>query len=256
MKLFINGRAALNFDNLPYSEALIRGDGAFETILVVDKNPIAIDRHLNRLAESLEGLRVDFVNFNEIRGGISQICSSNIGQSKMRLVVLSNSDWFVSLEKLEDFSEPINLTKFEPTIYSQSPLTGIKSTSYGLSLLARRQIRSLGFTDCLFINERGHVVESSFSNLLIQNGSKWSTPALSTGCLPGIVRGLLIEWFDVEEVEIPYENLLNSEALYLTSSLRLIQRVDRLDNIDFNVNSIGRGLVTEFGERLMSNINP
>ena len=58
MKLFINGRAALNIDNLPYSDALIRGDGAFETILVVDKNPIAVDRHLNRLAESLDGLRI------------------------------------------------------------------------------------------------------------------------------------------------------------------------------------------------------
>jgi branched-subunit amino acid aminotransferase/4-amino-4-deoxychorismate lyase len=256
MKLFLNGQASPNINLLPYSDALIRGDGLFETILTSGQNAIAIDRHILRMAKSAAQVKISMPNQIGIKNAISKILLDQTGLGKMRLVVLSDGNWFISLEQLASGSDQLKLTKLAWPINSKSILSGTKSSSYGESLFAIRWARSLGFDDGVFVNESGFVVESAFSNLLILNDSKWSTPALSTGCLPGIMRELLIDWFNVAEVEMTYQQLLDSQAIYLTSSLRLIQRVSRLDHKVFEQNHLGHQLITQFSDRLFSNINP
>ena len=256
MKLYINGEESSTPNYLPYSEALIRGDGLFETILTNNENSIALDRHILRIEKSAAFLKFKLPAQQDIKIVISKILKDQSGFGKLRLVALSDGNWFVSLEKLEAGADQIQLTKFAWPTNSKSALSGVKSISYGQSLFAIRQAKSNGFDDCVFVNESGVVAESGFSNLLILNDLKWSTPALSTGCLPGITRELLIEWFDIAEVEITYEQLISSQALYVTSSLRLIQRVGRLDHRVFDQNQVGTQLINQFKERLLSTINP
>ena len=45
-----------------------------------------------------------------------------------------------------------------------------------------------GFDEVILLNERGEVAECTSANLFIANGSRVSTPPLSSGCLPGITR--------------------------------------------------------------------
>ena len=184
MKLYLNGQVASNTKLLPYSDALIRGDGLFETILTSDQNAIVIDRHLLRMKKSAAQLRITMPNQVDIRNGVSKILLGQKGLGKLRLLVLSDGNWLISLEQLAAGLEQVRLTKIAWPINSKSILTGNKSSSYGQSLFAIRWAQSLGFDDGVFINESGFVVESAFCNLLILNDSKWSTPALSTGCFP------------------------------------------------------------------------
>jgi len=256
LKLLLNGIIQSDVANLPYSQALIRGDGLFETILAIDDKPIALDRHLARLEKSAAKLLITLPANIDVKVGISNLLHGQIGQSKVRLVVLSDGNWFISSEELSKPAETVSLTKFSERVDSKSGLVGVKSISYGLSLLAVRKASLMGFDDSLFVNERGFVVETGFSNLLILNGSTWQTPALSTGCLPGITRELLLKWFDVEEIEITYEQLLEAKALFVTSSLRLIQPVKRVDDKLFNENTLGNDLINQFKVKLFSNINP
>jgi branched-subunit amino acid aminotransferase/4-amino-4-deoxychorismate lyase len=241
LKLLVNGIIQSDIANLPYSDALIRGDGLFETILAIDDKPIALDRHLARLEKSAIKLLITLPAEIDIRVGISNLLQGQIGQSKVRLVVLSDGNWFISSEELSKPVQAISLTKFSERVDSKNGLVGVKSISYGLSLLAVRKAAQLGFDD---------------SNLLILNGSTWQTPALSTGCLPGITRELLLKWFDIEEIEITFEQLLEAKALFVTSSLRLIQPVKRVDDKLFNENLLGNDLINQFKAKLFSNINP
>ena len=256
MKLLVNGIIQSDIANLPYSDALIRGDGLFETILAIDDKPIALDRHLARLEKSAIKLLITLPAEIDIRVGISNLLQGQIGQSKVRLVVLSDGNWFISSEELSKPVQAISLTKFSERVDSKNGLVGVKSISYGLSLLAVRKAAQLGFDDSLFVNEKGFVVETGFSNLLILNSSTWQTPALSTGCLPGITRELLLKWFDIEEIEITFEQLLEAKALFVTSSLRLIQPVKRVEDKLFNENLLGIDLINQFKAKLFSNINP
>ena len=256
MKLLVNGQIRSEVDQLPYSEALIRGDGLFESILTLDDKAVALDRHLSRLEKSASKLQIALPAIIDIKVGITKLLQDEIGQAKLRLVVLSDGNWFVSLEPLSPPLVSISLTKFETPIFTKDALVGNKSTSYGLSMLAVRRAQALGFDDSIFVNEEGYVVETGFSNLLILKDSKWLTPAAKTGCLPGVVRELLIKWFSVSECEITYNQLLEADALYVTSSLRLIQSVKRVDEKLFNENLLGNELINQFKVKLFSNINP
>ena len=146
--------------------------------------------------------------------------------------------------------------KVETRKISTGSLSGSKSISYGESLLVVRKAKAAGFDDGVFINEKGFVVETALSNLLIHNQDGWQTPALTTGCLPGISRELLIKWFDVKEIEFDFERLLSAQAVYVTSSIKLIQRVNKIDDRLFEESLVGKELVGNFKSKLLSNINP
>ncbi|CAB4676953.1 unannotated protein [freshwater metagenome] len=82
------------------------------------------------------------------------------------------------------------------------------------------------------------------------------TPPLSTGCLPGITRELLITWFGVKEMRFSYNELLQAKAVYLSSSIRLLQRVSKIDQKLIPAHEDGSALIEAFETKLLANINP
>ncbi len=256
MKLLVNGQLQEGASKLPYSNALLRGDGLFETILTIDNKAVAWNRHYARLEKSAKQLLITLPARIDIEVGIEKILTNVTGQSRLRLTVLSDGDWFISLEPVSEESESISLMKVEALKISTGSLSGSKSISYGESLLVVRKAKVAGFDDGVFINEKGFVVETALSNLLIHNQDGWQTPALTTGCLPGISRELLIKWFDVKEIEFDFERLLSAQAVYVTSSIKLIQRVNKIDDRLFEECLVGKELVGNFKSKLLSNINP
>jgi branched-chain amino acid aminotransferase len=59
------------------------------------------------------------------------------------------------------------------------------------------------------------------------------TPPLSSGCLAGITRELVVEWsreagLDVREEPLPLEALLTCDEVFITSSTKDVLAVDRL----------------------------
>ena len=49
------------------------GDGVFEAIKVVDDQPFALTRHLERLARSARGLGLAEVDLDEVRQGVAAV---------------------------------------------------------------------------------------------------------------------------------------------------------------------------------------
>jgi branched-subunit amino acid aminotransferase/4-amino-4-deoxychorismate lyase len=86
-----------------------------------------------------------------------------------------------------------------------------------------------------------------------ESGGKMWTPALSAGCLPGIVREILIEKFDLAEMEGVRATLLAADAIYLLSSTRLIQQVSKFDDKEFNFSAAGQVLLGEFQAAIAEN---
>lgn len=65
--------------------------------------------------------------------------------------------------------------------------------------------------------------------------SSWSstakllTPPLASGCLAGITRELVVDWAGAQEADLPMKALAEAEEIFLTSSLRDVQAVHRVD---------------------------
>jgi hypothetical protein len=60
----------------------------------------------------------------------------------------------------------------------------------------------------------------------------------------------------VKEIEFDFERLLSAQAVYVTSSIKLIQRVNKIDDRLFEESLVGKELVGNFRSKLLSNINP
>ena len=119
-------------------------------------------------------------------------------------------------------------------------LTGVKTTSYG------ENVRGLAYAsahDCgetIFLNTAGNVCEGTGTNVFCVFGDEVVTPPLSAGPLAGITRELLLEWWPVVERDLTLAEALTADEVFLTSSLRDVQLVERWDGHAFT----GLGVTT------------
>ena len=93
--------------------------------------------------------------------------------------------------------------------------------------VAQRQ----GASEAVFANTVGHLCEGSGSNIFVVLGGRLVTPPLSSGCLAGITRGLILERLecDIDERDVPFLELHGVEEAFLTSALRDVQPIGRVD---------------------------
>jgi para-aminobenzoate synthetase/4-amino-4-deoxychorismate lyase len=87
---------------------------------------------------------------------------------------------------------------------------------------AWRAAEHVGAFDTLFFNERGELAEGGRSSVFVRIGTRWYTPPLSAGVLPGVMRGVLLDdpaW-DAIECPISREALLRADEIVVCNALR------------------------------------
>jgi branched-subunit amino acid aminotransferase/4-amino-4-deoxychorismate lyase len=253
MKLLVNGKLIEEPLSLPFSLSFIRGDGLFETILGLDEKIIAWHRHYERLAKSAEKLLITIPPRIDIEVGINQLLSGVVGKSRIRVAVLADGNWLIASEQVTEDKLP-SLIKMNQVLNSNSPMSGIKSISYGQSMMAVRLAQSRGYTDGVYLNENQHVVETGSANIVILKDQQFITPSLESGCLPGITRQILIKNFDISERLFTWEQMLDSDAIFLCSSIRLLAPVGKVEDKLFESNPQGEKLISELNQLIRSKI--
>lgn len=109
----------------------------------------------------------------------------------------------------------------------------------------------------MFANTAGQLCEGTGSNVFVVIGGRLLTPALASGCLAGITRRLVVDWCGAEETDLPLDALQQAEEIFLTSTLRDVQAVTRVDDRELP----GPGPVTAkamavFAERSGDDLDP
>ena len=82
------------------------------------------------------------------------------------------------------------------------------------------------------------------------------TPNLDSGALPGITRELVLEWGLAQEAELNFDDLAKAEGALLSSSLRHLQPINRINARSFKVNKRIEEIMSSFSEQLSVNLNP
>lgn len=243
MRTWVNG-ALLDRDDAmvnAFDHGLTVGDGAFETVKVVDGVPFALRRHLERLARSADGLGLPVPDPADVRAACEAVCAqAPLGLHRLRLTYTGG----ISPLGSERGDAPPTLVVAiaatapppESTTVAVSPwprnergaLAGLKTTSYAENVVALAHARRFGATEALFEDTRGHLSEGTGSNVFAVVDGQLLTPALSTGCLDGITRQLVLEWSGAEEVELPLDVLDRAEEIFITSSIRDVQAVEAI----------------------------
>lgn len=233
------------------------GDGVFETLkAVLDPEfgvaPFAMDRHVDRLAQSAAGMGLKAPDRDEVRTAVLAVCAANpelADGARIRVTLSSGSGPLGSDRNPGAATLAVTCAPAAPwpdasTVAlspwprnERSALVGLKTTSYAENVLALARAKSLGAGEAVLGNLAGRLCEGTGSNVFVVRDALVSTPALATGCLAGITRALVLEWcadagISAVEGDEPLADLASADEVFLTSSTRDVHPVERILDID------------------------
>jgi branched-subunit amino acid aminotransferase/4-amino-4-deoxychorismate lyase len=100
---------------------------------------------------------------------------------------------------------------------ADSLISRCKTFAYGQAVLARREANQRGCKDALLLNTRGQLCSGTVANLMVRRNGNWLTPPLSSGCLPGVMRGRALTLGLVQEAELESDLRPDDEAALINS---------------------------------------
>jgi branched-chain amino acid aminotransferase len=244
-------------------------DGVFETLLVNEGKVFAIDRHLARLAKSASGLGIALPDISAINNGISQVLTGNpsIDFGRLRITITSgagplgsdrtsnSATLVISLAEQAAWPASTKILLVPWTRNENSPLAGLKTTSYAENVYALDAAKRHGFSEAVLCDTSGRLCEGTGSNVFLVKDDQIFTPSDASGLLRGITRDLVIEWasdsgFTVVERDVNPMELWDADEVFITSSTRDVHPVSELARLDDSGSVVDRrtlvpGLVTE-----------
>lgn len=232
------------------------GEGIFETIKTRDCLPFALGRHIVRATRSAQRLDISIPSENDIRRAIStellkSAITTEIG--RLRVSFSTSGEIDVLHENYARWTLPARLIVLDRPIDENSTSAGIKVLPYTENIACLNLAQSAGADDGIRLNMKGQVCESAVANLLLRIDGRWCTPDLASGCLPGIMRALMIQWFQVHERVIDLEDLTQADAIFLLSSLKDVQPVSSLNGRPLEIDS---GVMMQVADRMAQDIDP
>ena len=226
----------------PLDHALLTGDGVFETLRVHRGAPFAVRRHLDRLTRSAAGLRLPAPDLVVLRSALDEVIRANgLEEGRLRVTVTGGPGSLGSDRSgapptvivvgalLPDWPPTTDVVVVPWPRNERGALSGLKTVSYGENVVALAHARERGAGEALFPNLAGNLCEGTGTNVFVGIGGRLVTPPLSSGCLAGVTRDLLLELVDVSEEDVPLAALASCDEAFLSSSTRDVQPVRAVD---------------------------
>lgn len=265
-------------DLVPLSKAFIpvtdhsflAGDGAFETFGVVDETPVGTTRHLTRLRHSLHGLNLELdTPDTELAEAVTKVVDANPGGCDWVRMTVTGGDAPFSTER--HTSEPRiviapGITPEEPesvaVVTAPWPrnelgaLAGLKTTSYAENAVALAYAKNRQASEVLFANTRGELCEGATTNVFVVLDSELVTPPLTSGCLEGVTRYLVLSSCEVSERPILMNELPYAAEAFLTSSVRGAIPITRIDDRELPIGPRAREAQDKYVALIKENPDP
>lgn len=244
MKIWLDGalRDADGARVSVFDHGLTVGDGVFETLKVRHGEPFALTRHLERLTRSARGLGLPEPDLDEVRRACAAVVEANpMALGRLRVTYTGGvsplgSDrgdaaptLIAAVAESARHAETTAVVTVPWVRNERSGVTGLKTTSYAENVVALAAAHRAGASEALLANTVGRLCEGTGSNVFAVLDGELHTPPLASGCLAGITRALVVEWAGAKETDLPFDVLERAEEVFLTSSLRDVQAVVRID---------------------------
>ena len=225
------------------------GDGVYELIPVYNNKIFLLQKHLERLKNSLSLIGMKFID--GLEDTIEKLISINDkknyfiylhitrGQQEKRNHVYPKSivpTVLIMCEEYPTYNQEQITTGFSACV--QEDFRWLKSNIKSISLLGNVLLKNLahmgGFYETLLIRNN-KLTEGSASNVFTVKDSKIYTPRLSNELLPGVTRDLLIDLLKdhhmkVIESDISHQDLLDSDEVWCSSSTNAVVPIVRVED--------------------------
>ncbi len=185
-----------------------------------DGSFIRLDRHLARLENSAREL-----GFRYSRAEVEQQLERLNADGALRVRLELSRDGGLDLAASPFVPLPNGalwrLAIARARLDSTDPLRRHKTTRRDLYAAARSEHEGEQIDEVLLLNEAGELAEGTITNIFIELAEGiLATPPLSSGALPGILRGELIETGRAVERRLTTDDLSSAPTIFVGNSLR------------------------------------
>lgn len=254
-KIFLDSENNISVNNRSFRY----GDGFFETIKLVDGIIELKELHFERIAASLDTL--GFVNakhfsFDNLEMQIIELATKNYHHHLGRIrITFYRAD--AGLYEVTNFhpniliqsfklSETVNKLNENGLVIDVYPLakkscdvfSNIKSNNYLQYAMAALWAKENKLNDALLLNSNNNIADSTIANVFMIKNNEIKTPALTEGCIDGVMRKHIITTLQknnikVVETIVNVEDIANADEVFLTNAIKGIMWVRQLGDSNY-----------------------
>lgn len=263
--IWMNGEARKPEDaRVPVLDrGFLYGDSVYEVLRVYGGVPFALEAHSERLYASARRIGMSIpVPANRLAQELSEAVAAYGGPEAYARIVCTRGAGPIGLDPdlavdpqrivvVQDLNPP------PPTLLQQGVEVALvsvrrnlkqaidpqaKTGNYLNSVLAVAEAKARGAYEAVMLDHQDYVTEGASSNIFAVVGGVVLTPPVSAGILEGVTRTVVMEVAAglgrrVIEVPLTAEVLMEADELFLTSSIREVVPIVRVDD-----RSIGAGV--------------
>jgi branched-chain amino acid aminotransferase len=234
----------------PGQVGLLNGWGVFSTLRVYDGVLFAWDRHWERMRRDAQRMRVPFpADSAQLKDQLHRLVEANQAwNATLRVSVVRDRggmlespgtrefDVIAFTRDVKNWGDGARLGIVPHARHAANEFAGAKILSWSDNLTWYERAQEQGFDEVVLLNERGEAAECTSANLFVARGDRVETPPLSSGCLPGVTRAVLLEEVRVTGLPISERALLlkdleTADEVFITSTTRELLPVISIDGL-------------------------
>lgn len=228
------------------------GDGFFESIRITGAEMPFIKNHFERIKETANILEINLdssitvewlqesVKELAIKNGVEQEGKARINfyrnEGGLYAPETNSSSVIIDVMPYQAKSGyELNNKGIKVDLYQKikkpcNALSSIKSCNSLLYVLAGKYKTDNELEECVILNDRQNVCEFTSSNLFIVINGVLYTPAITEGCIQGVMRKVILDLaakarIYVYETELKPNDLIRADEIFLTNAVQGIQWV-------------------------------
>ena len=245
---------------MPGQTGLLNGWGVFSTIRVFDGVLFAYERHWARMNRDAQLLSVPMPEEpEELETSLLALVEANHAlNATLRVAIVRNRgglfegpavtrdyDIVAFTTEVKRWGKGVKLGVVPQARHAGSPFAGTKMLSWSFNLCWYEAAQKSGLDEVVLLNERDEVSECTSANIFAAYGNEVWTPPLSSGCLPGITRGLLLDGIHVPnyrviERTLRLRDLESADEVFITSTTRELLPVLAVAGVKLNQDDSAR----------------
>jgi D-alanine transaminase len=233
------------------------GDGVYEVVRVYEGRPFALEPHLLRLRQSLNGIELDLAMSDQ---ELAAVARELIGRSGLREAELYIQVTRGAARRYHLFPADVPPTvvmtirqvRAIPPQYREHGVVvktfpderwgrcDIKSINLLPNILAKQRAYRAGAFEAIFVRD-GLVIEGTSSNVFVYRDGELATPPIGPSMLTGVTRGLVLrlareKGYRVVERDVGLEELKAAAEAFLSSTV-----VELMAIVDIDGERVGAG---------------
>jgi len=250
-----------------HDRGLYFGDGVYEVLIFCRGRLFALDRHMDRLENSLRLMdMLDNVDLHLIRRRLNQAVTQAQIPHALLYFHITRGRALRSHDYDNDLQPSFLLTvrKFTPRPEAATAITHpderwkrccIKSLNLLPNILAKHAATKAGAYEAILVEENGFITEGTSTSVLKIKDNVLQTAPLTANILPGITRALLLQWAPELDLTIRQESFTVPQALAADELMLAVTTAGIISVTQLDGNTIADGKPRPYTKQLRQMLN-